>query len=406
MHAPAKAANPSRRRPAGSEPLSICIAALTLLGGGDALSATLADREATTFWKRIEEKGVYERLWEALTFYENEENDTIQSFAFIGRYHGQFWLVDSDRGNDDGWENRRIFLGAEAVLFHQLTLHAQMAVSEDFDPFYESLYQAFIEWSPDDQFVVVAGRVDFLFAGLERSLSSTRIVTFERGLLANQLLPGEVVGAGLGWKGESLSWRMGIFSGSINDEFTSFEGGVGAVAGIGVGLPLFYDTGRLHLDYLFNDGNAANNALRPYDHVASLWHQGQIGPVAVGVDATWGHGLNGLPAVFGLTVLPTWVFASEILRKGDDLQAVLRYQFAVSDGNNGLQLPRRYEGEVVPGAAFGDRYHAVYAGVNYRLFGDRLKIMTGVEYAVMRDARADGGEFDGWTYLAGIRTFF
>ncbi len=366
---------------------------------------TLADREPTTFWKRIEDKGLYERAWEALTFYENEENDTIQSFALIGRYHGQFWRVDSDQGSDDGWENRRIFFGAEAMLFRQLSLHAQVALSEDFDPLYESLYQAFIEWSPDDQLVVAVGRVDFLFAGLERSLSSNRIVTFERGLLANQILPGELVGVGLGWKGERLSWRMGVFSGSIKDEFTSFEGGVAAVAGIGVKLPLFYDTGRLHLDYLFNDGNAANNALRPYDHVVSLWHQGQAGPVGVGVDVTWAHGLNGRPPVLGFTLLPTWVVTTNLFRNGDDLQLALRYQFASSDGNNGLVLQQRYEQEIVPAGA-GDRYHAVYAGINYRLYGDRLKLMTGVEYAVMRDSASDGGSFDGWTYYAGLRTFF
>ncbi|NJM55125.1 MAG: hypothetical protein HC841_03675, partial [Verrucomicrobiae bacterium] len=87
-------------------------------------------------------------------------------------------------------------MGAEALIFRQLTLHAQIAVSEDFDPFYESLYQAFVEWRPAGKLVMVAGRIDFLFTGLERSTSSNRILTFERGLLVNQVLPGEVVGAG------------------------------------------------------------------------------------------------------------------------------------------------------------------------------------------------------------------
>ena len=29
--------------------------------------------------------------------------------------------------------------------------------------------------------------------------------------------------------------------------------------------------GSLHLDYLYNNGNSANNALEPYDHILSLW---------------------------------------------------------------------------------------------------------------------------------------
>ena len=170
-------------------------------------------------------------------------------------------------------------------------------------------------------------------------------------------------------------------------------------------MPLFYQAGRLHLDYLYNNGNPSNNALKPYDHVVSLWHQGQAGPLGLGLDLTWGHGLGARPAVFGVTVLPTYVFAKHVIRKGDALQAVLRYQFAVSDGDNGLQLQQRYEQDVVPGG-FGDRYHAVYVGLNYLIFGDHFKLMTGAEYSVMHDYAQDGGAFAGWTYLAGVRMFF
>ena len=290
-------------------------------------------------------------------------------------------------------------------MFHQLTLQAQIKVSEDFEPFYDGLYQAFVKWSPGDAFSLSAGRVDFLFDGLERSISSTKIVTFERGLLVNQLLPREVVGVVVEGKPGELAYRAGILSGSIEEEFTEFKGGVGVIAGLGYKLPLFYETGSVHLDYLFNDGNASNSALKPYDQVFSLWHQGQAGPFGLGVDLTWGHGLGARPAVFGVTVLPTYVFAKDVIRKGDALQAVLRYQFATSDGNNGLQLPERYEAEVIPGG-FGDRYHAVYAGLNYLIFGDRLKLMTGAEYSLMHDSAHDGGEFDGLTYLVGMRVYF
>jgi len=87
------------------------------------------------------------------------------------------------------------------------------------------------------------------------------------------------------------------------------------------------------------------------------------------------------------------------------LPAVLRYQFALSEGNNGLQLQKRYEEEVVP-TGFGDPYQAVYAGINDLIFGDRLKLKTGAEYSSMHDAAHNGGEFAGWTYLAGVRVYF
>src|SRR5262249_53342938 len=155
----------------------------------------------------------------------------------------------ADQGHTDGWENRRFFIGAEAELFHQLTLQVQIRASEDFDPFYDGLYQAFVEWYPSDAFTLSAGRVDYLFTGLERSVSSIRIVTFERGLLANQLLPGEVVGAVAESKAGEFSFRAGLFSGSIEEEFTQFKGGFGAVGCVGYNLPLFYETGSVHLDY-------------------------------------------------------------------------------------------------------------------------------------------------------------
>lgn len=352
-----------------------------------------------------QEKGIFNRIWETPRLYENEENPAIQSFSIIGRYQGQYWSVNAGDESASDWENRRFFVGAEARLFRQFVVHGQMVISEDFDPFYNGLYQAFVKWSPGEFFSMSVGRLDFLFIGLERTVSSLRIVTFERGLLVNQIMPGEVVAALAEGKPGGFSYRAGVFSGSIEREFTSFEGGVGAVAGVGYDLPLFYESGSVHLDYLFNDGNPANNALRPYDHIISLWHQGQKGRFGLGVDLTWADGLDARPPVFGVTALPTYDFLKELIRKGDRLQAVLRYQFSASEGDNGLQLQNRYEREVATGQ-FGDRYQAGYAGINYLVFGDRFKFMAGAEYSDMDDSANDGGDFAGWTFLAGMRGFF
>jgi hypothetical protein len=46
--------------------------------------------------------------------------------AVIGRYHGQFSSVNADSGHNHGWESRRMFLGVETELFHQLTLRVQV----------------------------------------------------------------------------------------------------------------------------------------------------------------------------------------------------------------------------------------------------------------------------------------
>ena len=369
------------------------------------LQAVAQNTETATFSKRIEEQSVYERIWDTARLYKDDDNPVIQSFALIGRYQGQYWSVDANQGNASDWVNRRFYLGAEAVLFHDFTVQAQIKTTENLEPFYDTLYQAFVRWAPSEAFSLSVGRLDFQFTGLERSVPSRNIVTFERGLLANQLLPQEVVGAVGQGKSGDFFYQAGVFSGSIEDEFTHFEGGFGAVAGVGYKLPLFYDEGSLHLDYLYNNSNPANDALKPYDHILSLWHQGRSGPFGLGVDLTAGHGIEGKKPVLGVTVLPTYVLGKNLFLKDDALEAVFRYQYAVSDGDNGLKLKQRYEQEVVPSGS-GKDYHAVYVGFNYLIYGDRFKLMNGLEYSVMKESAHGHDSFNGWTFFSGVRVYF
>src|SRR5262249_16364293 len=193
----------------------------------------------------------------------------------------------------------------------------------------------------------------------ERSPSSNRTVTLERGLVVNQVTPVEAVGAFVEGRRGAWSYHGALLSGNVEREFTDWSGGLGVTAGGGTNLPLFYTDGTLSLDYLYNDGDPRSNALKPYDHVLSLYHPGQGGDFKLGVDVSWAHGLEGRPAVVGLTLLPTFDLAKHVIRKRDALQAVMRYQLASSDHANGLQLQSRYEQDVVPGGQ-GDHYQAVY----------------------------------------------
>lgn len=381
---------------------ALCLCALL---SGLASPAAAQDAEPTTFWKRIKEKTIYERIWAATRIYENENNKVIQVFSIIGRYHGQQWWVRADQGNADDWENRRWFIGAEAVLFRDFSVHAQMKIRDDFSPVYDELYEAFAKWEPNKAISISVGRLDWLWTGYERSTSSNRIPTFERGLLANQLTPGEVVGTVAQGDVGKFSYRTGVFSGSVEEEFTSFAGGAGAMAGVGYALPLFYEKGSVHVDYLYNNGNVANNAFKPYDHIVSVWHEGQTGKFRMAADFTAAHALEDGKPVYGLTLLPTFDIKKGMVRTHDDLQAVLRYQYAASDGADGLRLERRYEDEVANGAP-GDSYNAVYAGLNYLIYEDRFKLMSGAEYAVMHNSPLGRDSYRGWTYAAGVRVFF
>jgi len=348
---------------------------------------------------------IYDRIWAAPILYENTENPTIQSFSLIGRYHGQFWSVHADQGNAHDWENRRRIVGFSSRWFKNFKLQAQMYVKTGGGSVYNGLYEAYVEWSPPDKgFSLSVGRLDYLFTGYERSKSSKKISSIERGLLVNQIMPAEVIGAHMEVKKGRFSYHAGLFSRSIEEEFDDFETGAAAVIGTGYDTKLFYNEGSLHLDYLYNSRKTEGNAFRPYRHVASLWHKGKRGRLEMGMDLTVAKPLETDGHVWGLTLEPTWMLLDELFGNNDPLQLALRYQYASSNEDNGLHLQRRYEEKVTVGE--GDNYQAFYAGLNYFLYGHKLKLMLGGEYARMDDDANDGGKYRGWTWFGAVRLYF
>jgi len=363
----------------------------------------------------IEEQplAVFASIWKLPKLYENKNNSSIQSFSLVGRYHGQYWSVESEGNRSDGWENRRFYVGFNTKLFKQFTVEAQISINEDFDPVYESLYDAFMKWENlEKNFAISLGRLDYVYTGMERSTSSKKIKTMERALLVNQIMPGEVVGIYATGRNGDLSYQTGVFSGSIEDEFTSFKGGFGALLGIGIEMPIFYDNGILHLDYLYNNGDESNNAFKPYEHIVSFWHQGQKGPIGIDIDLTAATGVDGQSDVFGLTLLPTYDLAHSLIITDDKLQLALRYHYASSSDEHGLIFNKRYEQKVASGK--GDMYNSYYLGLNYYIYEQKLKFMAGVEYFDMvgvanedeMNSIAGSRSVDGWDFITGVRLYF
>ena len=348
---------------------------------------------------------IYDRIWAAPVLYENPDHPGIQSFSLIGRYHGQYWSVNADQGDAADWENRRKIVGFSSKWFQHFTLQAQMFLKTNGGSLYGGLYEGFIKWSPPDiDFSISVGRLDYLFTGYERSKSSKKINAIERGLLVNQIMPAEVVGAHLSGKQGRFSYHAGWFSRSIEQEFDDFNSGSATVIGAGYDTALLYEKGRLHLDYLHNPDKSEGNAFRAYRHVVSLWHHGESGRLGMGVDLMLADPLETDGHVFGLTIEPTWMLSNELFGHNDPLQLAVRYQYATSNEDNGLSLQRRYEQKVTSGE--GNRYQAFYAGLNYFLYGHKLKLMAGGEYAHMKDKANDGGKYRGWTWFGAVRLYF
>ena len=86
------------------------------------------------------------------------------------------------------------------------------------------------------------------------------------------------------------------------------------------------------------------------------------------------------------------------------LQLVGRYSYANSEGPLGVLGQSRYERTVATNKGMGDTYHAIYGGAQYFIYGDKLKLMAGAEWALLENAKGDS--YDGFTLLTGDRFSF
>ena len=67
-----------------------------------------------------------------------------------------------------------------------------------------------------------------------------------------------------------------------------------------------------------------------------------------------------------------------------------------------MQGQRLYERKVTGGV--GNSYNSLYAGAQYFIHGDKLKLMAGAEWAEINAPNND--TYDGVTLLSGIRLSF
>ena len=154
--------------------------------------------------------------------------------------------------------------------------------------------------------------------------------------------------------------------------------------------------------YLHNpDAKNRGGGGRPYRHSYSISSDFENGGHSFLAQLILGSGFGTRPDVWGGTLMPARSIYEE------RLQLVTRYQFASSDGADGLQLQHRYERQVpnLSNKGLGDHYQAACLGLNYYIYGNRLKLMTGIEYPKMGGS-SHGGDYSGWSGFGGLRLIF
>ena len=382
----------------------------------------------------------WDRAWSAFTLYKDESNPILQEFSLQGRLQvqyadgdagGHFDIEDYKNGSpkneqsvwDDKFEARRARLGFKSKWFQNWKLEGQIDAdtTDGFGDFYLDIYDLYLTYTQSDALNVTVGKTKVKL-GREQEISSKEILTIERSVVSNLLFPGELTGAMVNGKGIQDYWQyeLGIYGSDRVREFSNFDQGAVVLAKVG------YDfSSQAHLDsavasfqYLHNTepgyqgeelvDNYYSSSSPSFTDVIGLNADIVQGRFGLTTDLLYGFGYKGnaeqkgvnvaidQPDVFGISIIPSYFIA-------DGLQLVGRVQFATSADPDGLSVASRYEKYSPDGItdAKGNTYTSYYAGVNYYLYGHKLKLMNGIEYSHM-----GGGAYDGYTFLSGLRFSF
>jgi hypothetical protein len=321
-------------------------------------------------------------------------NSVLQEFWLLGRYHGQHYWSEGDRGSSSDWENRRYRMGAQATLYEKWTLHAQMVSGSDFEPFYNGFTELWSQWRFSEQVALTIGQQKHRFTH-DRNVSSRYINTLERGQLLNMFGADYTPAVTLQGTIGKLSYYSGIFSNATGrnmwDAFTELDSGYSLLANsyYDVNRYLATDSAFVGMSYVFSDANAKATNLNVFQQGISNVLVLTKGPGSLIVESVLGLDSERGDA-YGINVQMGYFLT-------DRLQIATRYQIATSDQSDGLLAQLRYERPT--GIERGEQYHAEYVGLNYHFAGHRLKWMNGVEYSELdRDSV--------WTFSTAIRLFW
>jgi phosphate-selective porin OprO/OprP len=385
----------------------------------------------------------YDKLWSLFTLYKDESNPILQEFSLQGRLqvqyadgdsNGHFDIEDFKHGSaanaqtvwGDKFEARRARLGFKSKWFQNWKFEGQIDAdtTDGLSDFYRDIYDLYLTYAPSDALNVSLGKTKVKF-GREQEISSKEILTFERSLVSNLLFPGELTGIMVNGKGLAEHWayELGVYGSERSREFAKFDQGAIVLGKIGydyasqAGL----DTALASFQYMHNtepgykqkdNGVYYASASPSFTDCIALTNDITQGRFGLTTDVLYGFGYAGKAQqagvskainqsdVFGITIIPSYFIA-------DGLQLVGQFQFASSADANGLSLYGRYEkwapviAPTVVSKDAGNTYTSAYVGLNYYLYGHKLKLMSGVDYSHL-----GGGDYDGYSFLSGLRFSF
>jgi hypothetical protein len=370
---------------------TVALAGATATAGEMAVTSEQPVPEAAV----VEEKSLCDTIFGMTTLYEGD-NPYIQEFKLVGRYHGQYFYADADeQGDAEYWDTRRWRLGFAMDFLNDFAFEVNFNLEhENGGRFFEDIEDMSLDYSGIEGVDVAIGKMKPT-AGREYNTSSKRIKTIERSLVSNQVFPDKIWGLAVGGEINGLDVDLGAYAGDLDGDWNFSEFDAGYLLNAAV------TWNDVRLSYLYNDGDAGNSGAEDYDHIFSLSYvnYGKKGYEGLGffAEAIYAVG-DESDDVWGITLMPSHMLT-------DKLEGVLRLHVAGSEGDSGLTVQRRYDRQVdALSSNRGDQYVGAYAGLNYYLCGDNLKLMGGVEYGNFD--QDNGDSLDVLSVMGGVRIYF
>src|SRR5688572_26841382 len=106
------------------------------------------------------EPSAYDKIWGNFTeWYDDDTNPVVQRVLLSGRFHYDFATIDSDQGNHDESNIRRLRIGPRITLFRKFTFHSEVELDpQRRDPFYVRFTDFYLMWTKSPTVVVTVGK--------------------------------------------------------------------------------------------------------------------------------------------------------------------------------------------------------------------------------------------------------
>lgn len=305
-----------------------------------------------------------------LPVYVTPKSKYVEELKIRGRFQWQAANVWGDGAGDySTMEIRRARLGVEG----KLADHFRFTIEINTLPSGISLSDAILRWNRYSEGNITVGHFKPRF-GYEENTSSARIKTIERSLITNTLAPGRITGGAVHGGAGIFEYWLGFYNGEQNTNTANENPRYLYNASAGLDFSDFVGEGNtlsFRGDYMYTDDP---NAVTSFEHSASGSMQVGFGAFNLRNEVLYGQSLSGGGNVWGVVVMP-------YIELTDKLELVLRYEYTQASFADGLRLQSRYQRRLPDlSGDRGDRYQAVYAGLNYYIHGDDLKLMFGVEW--------------------------